>query len=68
MKFEPNDLQHFQRLWKESFQEDISLDEAAEKASFLYEMMKNIYKPIPKPSTEREQLSILDLNPKTHEV
>ena len=65
MKIELEDIKEFQRLWKEHFHTDLSEDEAQVKASFLLEMMKVIYQPIPKPASleEESQLSILDYNP-----
>ncbi|GEM_PF-2818000 len=71
MKIELEDLKSFQRLWKEQFQSDLSEEEAIEKATALLEMMKVIYRPIPKPKNldTNRQLSILDFNHNpTHEV
>ena len=64
MKIEPEDLKGFQRLWKDQFQADLSDEEALAKATCLLEMMKVIYRPIPKPKTldTNKQLSILDFN------
>lgn len=61
MKIEPEDLKEFQRLWKEQFHLDLSNEEALEKATDLLEMMKVIYRPIPKP-IEAKQPSLLDFN------
>lgn len=61
MKIEPQDLERFRQLWKDSFQVEISPEEAQGKAILLLEMMKLVYRPLPKPSTG--QLSILDFNP-----
>jgi len=61
MKIEPEDIKGFQRLWKDSFNLVISKEEAQEKAIILLEMMKLVYRPLPKPN-EQKQLSILDLN------
>lgn len=60
MKIEPEDIKGFQRLWKDSFKVEISEEEAREKAIILLEMMKLVYRPLPKPQTS-QQLSILDL-------
>lgn len=60
MKIEPEDIKGFQRLWKDSFKVEISEEEAHEKAIILLEMMKLVYRPLPKPQTS-QQLSILDL-------
>lgn len=70
MKIEPEDIKSFQRLWKEQFHTDLSEAEAHEKATCLLEMMKAIYKPIPKPQklVESAQLTILDFNEHSHEV
>lgn len=64
MKIEPEDLKGFQRLWKEQFHLDLSEQEAQVKAICLLEMMKAIYRPIPKPQNleANKQLSILDFN------
>ncbi len=62
MKIEPEDIKSFQRLWKEQFQAELSEEEAQAKATFLLEMMKTVYKPIPKPAKSKTQLSILDFN------
>ncbi len=64
MKIEPEDLKGFQRLWKDQFQAELSDDEALAKATCLLEMMKVIYRPIPKPKDldTNRQLSILDFN------
>lgn len=64
MKIELEDLKGFQRLWKEQFQSELSEEEALEKATCLLEMMKVIYRPIPKPKNleAKTQLSILDFN------
>lgn len=64
MKLEPEDINGFQRLWKEQFQSDLSEEEAEEKATYLLEMMEVIYRPIPKskPLDDNTQLSILDFN------
>lgn len=70
MKLEPEDIQGFRRLWKESFQAELSEEEAEMKAMFLLEMMKAIYQPIPLPSpqSDKAQLSLLDfLTPSPHE-
>lgn len=67
MKLEPEDIKGFQRLWKDSFNLDISESEAEEKATALLEMMKLVYRPLPKP-TEQQQLSILDLNQDKNEI
>ncbi len=61
MKLEPEDIKGFQRLWKDSFDLAISEEEAQEKAIILLEMMKLVYRPLPKPDGQK-QLSILDLN------
>ncbi len=61
MKIEPDDLAGFQRLWKEQFHLDLSNEEALEKATDLLEMMKVIYRPIPKP-IETKQPQLLDFN------
>lgn len=63
MKLEPEDIQGFQRLWKESFQAELCEEEAETKAMFLLEMMKAIYQPIPRPAQPdpNMQLSLLDL-------
>ena len=61
MKLEPQDLEGFRQLWKDSFQEEISLELAEEKAMKLLGMMKLVYRPLPKPS--KGQLSLLDSNP-----
>ena len=58
MKFEPEDIERFRQIWKGSFQEEISYEEALEKSTQLLEMMKLVYQPLPKPSSD-EQLSIL---------
>lgn len=65
MKIELEDIKEFQRLWKEHFHTDLTEEEAQVKSSYLLEMMKVIYKPIPKPVSikEKSQLSILDFNP-----
>ncbi len=70
MKIEPEDIQSFQRLWKDQFQTDLSESEAQEKATYLLEMMKTIYRPIPKPQklNENTQLTILDFNDHSHEI
>ncbi len=60
MKIEPQDLERFRQLWKDSFQTEISEEEAHGKALLLLGMMKLVYRPLPKPS--KGQLS-LDLNP-----
>lgn len=64
MKIEPEDLKGFQRLWKDQFQAELSDEEALAKATCLLEMMKVIYRPIPKPQNldTNRQLSILDFN------
>ncbi|MEK7524387.1 MAG: hypothetical protein AAB588_05165 [Patescibacteria group bacterium] len=63
MKIEPEDIKSFQRLWKEHFQLELSDEEAGEKATHLLEMMKVLYRPIPKPKPDAtSQPSILDLN------
>lgn len=67
MKLEPEDIKGFQRLWRDSFQLEISEQDAQEKATALLEMMKLLYKPLPKPK-EQQQLSILDLNQDKHEI
>ena len=61
MKIEPQDLERFRQLWKDSFQTEINQEEAHEKALMLLGMMRLVYRSLPKPSTR--QLSILDLNP-----
>jgi hypothetical protein len=61
MKIEPQDLEQFRQLWKDSFQTEISQEEAHEKALKLLGMMRLVYRPLPKPS--KGQLSMLDLNP-----
>jgi len=61
MKIEPQDLERFRQLWKDSFHAEISQEEAQGKAILLLEMMKLVYRPLPKPSIR--QLSILDFNP-----
>jgi len=58
MKIEPEDIEGFRQLWKDSFQEEISKEEALEKSTQLLEMMKLIYRPLPSRSSD-EQLSIL---------
>ncbi|MBU1706133.1 hypothetical protein KKG19_05430 [Patescibacteria group bacterium] len=70
MKIEPEDIMSFQRLWKEQFQTDLSETEGQEKANCLLELMKAIYKPIPKPQklVENKQLTILDFNENSHEI
>ena len=60
MKLEPQDLERFRQLWKDSFHVEISPEEAHKKALLLLGMMKLVYRPLPKPSTG--QLS-LELNP-----
>ncbi len=67
MKLEPEDIKGFQRLWKDSFDLELSEQEAQEKATALLEMMKLVYRPLPKPS-ELKQLSILDLNQDKNEI
>ena len=64
MKIEPEDLKGFQRLWEEQFQVKLNDEESLEKATHLLELMKAIYKPMPKPKTfeRKQQLSILDFN------
>lgn len=65
MMIEPEDIKGFQRLWKEQFHLELSEEEAQVKASCLLEMMKVIYRPIPKSipkPEEKTQLSILDFN------
>lgn len=64
MKIEPEDIRGFQRLWKEQFHSELNEEEAQVKAICLLEMMKAIYKPIPKPKSHESntQLSILDFN------
>ncbi len=65
MMIEPEDIKGFQRLWKEQFHIELSEEEAQVKASCLLEMMKVIYRPIPKSfpkPEEKTQLSILDFN------
>ena len=59
MKLEPADIKSFQSLWKDRFNLVISEKEAQVKANILLEMMKLVYRPLPKP-TMRKQLSILD--------
>jgi len=61
MKLEPEDIKGFQRLWKDSFKVEISEEEAHGKAIILLEMMKLVYRPLPKPISQK-QLSILDFN------
>jgi len=61
MKIEPQDLERFRQLWKDSFQAEISIEEAQEKALKLLGMMKLVYRPLPKPS--KGQLSFLEPNP-----
>lgn len=63
MKIEPTDLESFKQLWHEQFDQEINTEEALAKSSQLLEMMKLLYQPLPKPSTEQKQLTILDLNP-----
>ena len=63
MKIEPEDIKGFQRLWKDQFNSDLNEQEAHAKAICLLEMMKKIYKPIPKP-IEPNQPSLLDFNPR----
>jgi hypothetical protein len=67
MKLEPEDIKGFQRLWENSFDLEISEKDAREKANALLEMMKLVYRPLPKP-TEQQQLSILDLNQTSYEI
>lgn len=67
MKLEPEDIKGFQRLWRDSFHLEIGEKEAQEKATALLEMMKLLYRPLPKPE-EQQQLSILDLNQDKHEI
>lgn len=67
MKLEPEDIKGFQRLWKDSFDLELNEQEAQEKSTALLEMMKLVYRPLPKP-TEQKQLSILDLNQDKHEI
>lgn len=64
MKLEPEDIQSFQKLWQEQFQEEISAEDARRSANCLLEMMQVVYRPLPKPEEKKEaqQLSILDLN------
>ncbi len=61
MKIEPQDLERFRQLWKDSFHVEISQEEAQGKAILLLEMMKLVYRPLPKPS--KGQLSLLEPNP-----
>lgn len=61
MKIESQDLESFRQLWKDSFQTEISLEEAQEKALLLLGMMNLVYRPLPKPS--KGQLSLLEPNP-----
>ena len=49
MKIEPEDLQQFQRLWKEHFHTEISDEDANTKAHFLLDMMLVVYRPLPNP-------------------
>lgn len=49
MKIEPEDLQQFQRLWKEHFHTEISDEDANTKANFLLNMMLVVYRPLPNP-------------------
>jgi len=67
MKLEPEDVKGFQRLWKDSFDLELSEQEAQEKSTALLEMMKLVYRPLPKPA-EQQQLSILDINQDKHEI
>ena len=67
MKLEQEDIKGFQRLWKDSFNLEISEQEAQEKATALLDMMKLVYRPLPKPA-EQQQLSILDLNQYKNEI
>lgn len=64
MKIEPEDIRSFQGLWNEQFQSQLSQEEAQEKAICLIELMKTIYRPIPKPQNfgATKQISILDYN------
>jgi len=67
MKIEPNDIKGFQQLWEDSFQTEISEELAMEKAIALLEMMKVVYRPLPKPFSSA-QLSILDFNSENNEI
>ncbi len=49
MKIEPEDLQQFQRLWKEHFHTELGDEDANTKVHFLLEMMRAVYRPLPKP-------------------
>lgn len=60
MKLEPQDLERFRQIWKDSFQAEISQQEAQEKSVLLLGMMRLVYRPLPKPS--KGQLSLLDNN------
>ncbi len=47
------ELKEFQKLWKVSFNEEISREFALEQASSLLVLMRNIYKPITKENYEK---------------
>ena len=51
MKIEPDDVQQFQRLWKEQFHTELNEEDAQTKANFLLNMMRVIYQPLPRPQT-----------------
>ncbi|NMC51525.1 hypothetical protein GYA54_02215 [Candidatus Kuenenbacteria bacterium] len=47
------ELKEFQKLWKVSFNEEISREFALEQASSLLVLVRNIYKPITKENYEK---------------
>lgn len=68
MKLESQDLEAFKQLWQESFGQTLSTQHAQEKATHLLQMMRAIYKPLPKPQEGPEQLILLELNPTPNEI
>ena len=47
MQFDDDDIQEYRRIWKEEFQEEISLEDARHSASMLMELFALLLQSVP---------------------
>ncbi len=46
MELSDEEIREFQQIWKDEFKEDIDFNQAAEKATYVFEFYKAVYLPI----------------------
>jgi hypothetical protein len=58
VQFDEKDLQEYRQIWKEEFQEEISLEDARQSASMLMELFALLIQPLPETSPGEPESSL----------